>query len=185
MPFVLESDPATAPRAVLDLEGHPELDGAFLRGIALGPLPPLTVRLLRAPEAAFLDYFECPKAPVISARMKDRLIALGVDNIETVPCVIVDERGRQPVGGYQVLNVVGLLDLIDRDGSDLALWRSKVARIKRLALRNITAMPGLCRMAGYPDVLMLDDALGNALKAAGLLGLRLTPAEGWSDSHRF
>ncbi|WP_437306866.1 imm11 family protein [Sorangium sp. So ce388] len=129
------------------------------------------------------DYFELMRVPISSGRLRDALLGAGVDNVEYYPTLLVEPSG-QTVEGFYAINIVGLVDAIDRGASALVTDDDQIVRIDALTL-NEHAMGDLklFRLLGYRDILVVHAAVADAVRS--LVGVRLSPAQGWSDEHRF
>ncbi|WP_437277904.1 hypothetical protein WME90_42830 [Sorangium sp. So ce375] len=129
------------------------------------------------------DFFELMRVPIGSGRLRNALLGAGVDNVEYYPALLVESSGRT-MEGLQAMNVVGLVDAIDRGASALVSDDDQIVRIDALTL-NERAIGDLkiFRLLGYRDILVVHPAVADAVRS--LAGVRLSPAQGWSDEHRF
>ncbi|WP_097459735.1 hypothetical protein [Mangrovitalea sediminis] len=128
------------------------------------------------------DLFVLGGNPIASERLVDALKHAGVHNIEYFPAPI--ERPDETVTGYGILNIVGLVDCIDRRKSQYTSFAGQMFRMQHLELDE-SAIGDLLlfRPAGYTLLMLIHESVAGAL--AGLSGVLLPPATGWSDSHRF
>lgn len=198
MYYVLEMDLDVAVMAGFE-ESHPGHDLKWLRGRLFGAGErPQGLRVLieeaydeyeggesaeTTPPEPYPDFFELMRVPIGSERLRRALIQVGVDSVEYYPTSMVETSGRI-VTGHLALNVVGLVDAIDRAASDLVLEDDHIVRIRSLALReDATHGLRLFRLEGYLDILLVDQQVADAVRP--LSGVRLSPAQGWSDDYRF
>ena len=172
---VLEADVAVGPRAslVLPPEVHPL---PLLRGVAAPELDgaPLAV-VCDEPEAPLPDFFTSVLAPVVSRRMIEALLALGVDNFETFEVVIEDLGGERPPTGHVVLNVVGRVACIDLDRSEYTAFEGAPFKLEAMRLGPLPPRDlAMLRPDEWPLVILVSDRVAAGLRASGLTGLKLT-----------
>jgi hypothetical protein len=179
--FVLDADQSI--QIVGHIEDHNSggLANKFTRGHSLqaDEQPKnLSVRVELGPET-YPDLFMLQRTPVASSAFVARLRAAGIDNIEAFPAAIV-EPTRQILGHF-VLNVIGRVSCLDHANSDVTLYDGDVFRVNRLAIdATKTASLDLFRLDEFELLLLISRRGAETL--AGLRGVLLPPAEGWSDS---
>ncbi|RKG99963.1 hypothetical protein D7V97_30950 [Corallococcus sp. CA053C] len=185
MYFVLEQERETAFMVSFE-DANPGHDLKWSMGRLIPPDEKpsglkLTVEEVRD---AYPDYFTEVPVDFCSRRMRERLEAVGVDNIDYHPVEMVDEATGKHIDKYFAMNVLGRIVCMDRQRSQFTEWRKRIARIQSLVL-DPAAIQGMrvFRMNEYPDVIVVDGDVAEALR--GLPGVALRPAEGWSDAHRF
>src|SRR5690606_25529408 len=72
------------------------------------------------PEGYFPDYAVSDMGcSVVSTRLKILLESLGINNIQYFPASVVEREGKSPRQGYYAANIIGLLDCIDLDASEM------------------------------------------------------------------
>lgn len=119
--------------------------------------------------------------PIASTRLVHALEQAGVDNIEFYPAPI-ELRDETVIDGYGVLNVVGMVDCIDRQRSRYTTFAGRIFRLQQLQLKeSATAELLLFRPVGYELLMLADEKVAAAL--AGFSGVLVSPASGWSDNH--
>jgi hypothetical protein len=183
MLYVFERDMAiTVIGTVVD--PSEDLVSRFVEGSAIAPGEvdaPIRVDIETAPDA-YPDYFELQGVPIASARLIKALAAAGADNVVAYPAV-VDEYGKQ-IPGYSIMHVVGRVASMDLKKSECTQYRNKVARIKKLALvKKLPTELKMFRMDEKQAVILAAEDVAKAVK--GLPGVVVSPAEGWSDKHRY
>jgi hypothetical protein len=129
------------------------------------------------------DLFVLGGNPIVSARFVSALEQADVDNIEFYPTPIERKDGVVSVG-YGVLNIVGLVDCIDRQRSLYTTYAGSIFRLKHLELDE-TLIPDLLlfRPIDYELLMLVHERLAAAL--TGFTGVVLSPASGWNDNHIF
>jgi hypothetical protein len=141
----------------------------------------LRVMLEQAP-VELPDLFVLDGNPVASRRMLDALFRAGVDNIEFLPAPVAHPDGTRD--DYGVLNVLGLVKAIDHHASRYSGFAGRIVRMHELKLlRHVPTALRLFRPTSFRPI-MLGDA-GVAAALAGLSGVRVTPAQSWTDAHWF
>ena len=75
------------------------------------PTPPIRVQISTDYEEAehVLDWADAP--PVMSTRLYEALLALGIDNMQAFDAYIESEDGTRRIDGYKAVNVVGLVSM--------------------------------------------------------------------------
>lgn len=100
---LLNDIPAVGPGAGQEwFEGRP---------FAQTPAPPIRVQISTDYEEAehVLDWADAP--PVMSTRLYEALLALGIDNMQAFDAYIESEDGTRRIDGYKAVNVVGLVSM--------------------------------------------------------------------------
>ncbi len=130
------------------------------------------------------DYFELSAVPVVSENFVRHLEALAPENFQLFP-VTVKMPGRE-LSGYSIINVVGRVPAVDGDASDCKMYDGDIMRLNKLVLKkDLDRGLDLFRAEEYPLAIFISGAVKDALEAGSLTGMRITPADGWSDKHRF
>jgi hypothetical protein len=184
MRYVLERDMGIQIVGGVDDPDDTGLVSRFTRGTAIpaddAPRR-LDVTIEHAPEE-YPDYFELQQIPVVSDRFLSALRLAGVDNVAAY-AVELHEADRR-VSGYSVLNIVGRIACIDLDRSDCIRFGRSIARIQKLVLAADTqAEMKMFRAHEFQYLSLVDGTVHDAV--VGMLGVVVTPADGWSDGHRY
>ena len=121
--------------------------------------------------------------PLVSARFVHALEQAGAHNIEFYPALI-ERQDATVIDGYGVLNIVGLIDCIDRQRSRYTMFAGRIFRLQHLELDESLIHDQLIfRPAGYELLMLAHEKIAATL--TGFTGVSLPPASGWSDSHIF
>lgn len=183
--FALEQDRDTAFMAAFE-EAEPGHDLKYMSGRLISPeeQPKELTVFVDDPPDTYPDFFWTIRAVFCSQRMRERLTAAGVDNVEYFPVRIVEEESGREVPGYYLMNIVARISALDRDRAKVTEWRKRITRVQSLAL-NDAAIGGtkVFRLHEYPGIVFVSDDVAAAVRS--LPGVALRPAEGWNDAHRF
>lgn len=143
---------------------------------------PLHVPIQRLGEPMAFS-FALAFVPVVATRVAAMIDVTAPHAVQRFPI----EVGHQP-GEYEVLNVVRVVDAIDRERSEYLLWNpederadklGKFRQVERLVLRNdVQQDAGIFRPAGWEVVLIVSATLKRALEKFGNLGVCFRPLEG-------
>ncbi|WDE14160.1 Imm43 family immunity protein [Thalassomonas haliotis] len=160
----------------------------WLEGMKLASVPEQMFVTIENSPAALPDYFDVADAPVVSGDFINALSSAGADNFEAYP-VLVEING-QALSGFFALNIIGRVSALDQEKSDYVLDTSEdpedliIMRMKSMALKSEFIQSfHLFRLDEYQDVIIISESVKNKISA--LTGVKVSPAQGWSDSHRF
>lgn len=124
--------------------------------------------------------------PIISERFKQFLDSLGIDNIQYFEAAIIELEGEPAKSGYYAANIIGLIDCIDRDASDMDAEPDKdgeltvIFGIEKLVLKDNIAYQGyLFRAAHFTRLILVDEFLKQQIEESPLTGIRLVSPERW------
>ncbi len=67
---------------------------------------------------------------VVSERFKKFIDNLGIDNIEFFPATVIEKEGQAPKAGYYAANIIGLIECIDIDASEMRAKYNKEGELK-------------------------------------------------------
>jgi hypothetical protein len=125
----------------------------WMSGAKLEQLPPSPLVLQWSPESEDGTRLSYYSAGTVMMR-KDLVAALssaGIENIDTYPVVIHSTQGRPPCHDYVAVNILGVVDAINREASSI--------------------------IGDDPDLMFIESLAIDEKKAAGLLLFRLKDAE--------
>jgi hypothetical protein len=129
------------------------------------------------------DYFELDETPIVSARFLDIWKSLPIDNYQVFPVTV--QFPSSHLDGYYILNIVGLVSCIDREKSELNMYKHLIMRVRKLVLDKSDICLELFRIQEFSLAIMISERIKESLVQADLSGLLIKPAEGWNDEHRF
>src|SRR5690606_35137608 len=113
-------------------------DVSFDDGVSVaGAVAHARYTLTTPPDGRLCDHLSVGEIPslVLSGRLCALLGALGITNLEYVPLSLVDPFSGQTHERYRIANVIGVVDCVDRDASDLEFYADgDIEFIDRLVL---------------------------------------------------
>lgn len=123
---------------------------------------------------------------VVSERFRNLLVSLGVDNIQYYKATVLEREGEQAKEGYYAANIVGLVDCIDRDASQMRADYDDDGKldiiygINKLVLTEPMPECGLLiRAYAFTRLILIDDSLKDSIETNGITGVRLISPERW------
>ncbi|MFH0926170.1 MAG: DUF1629 domain-containing protein [bacterium] len=123
---------------------------------------------------------------VISERFKFFLDSLGIDNIQYVKATVIERDGEPAKPGYYAANILGLVDCIDRDASEMDAELDDdgeltiIFRIDKLVLKDdVFYQAPLFRTAHFTGLILLDETLKQKIDKSPLIGVRLVSPVRW------
>lgn len=122
-------------------------------------------------------------APIVSDRVKKILDDHLVDNIEYFPARIITRAGATPINNYFMMNILGLLDCIDFESSDLEVEEEDgevvdIDSVNELILKD-KSYGSIYRMYFFERVIVLEEPLRQALSSANITGMKIVSPEMW------
>lgn len=193
MYYVISYGPASDNGADLYMDPVPhknEREVEFTEGVKLGPLPVMTFKKRKGDKGVLLDYSGAtPSCPVVSARFKEALDSVGVDNIDYYPAHIVDEAKGKTHEGYYAANVIGMLSCLDKEKSVFTEMirppssedKDLVSSFEEMHLDyNKVQGAKIFRLYEMTSLIIVNEAIKQAVEKAKLRGLELHPVEGFS-----
>jgi hypothetical protein len=121
---------------------------------------------------------------LISKRFRQELAAAGVDNIQYIDAVIEDQVSKAVHDNYFVANVVGVIDCIDLSKSKLTMRIAPPDAIRDIEELHVdetrTGGSLLFRLDRWRPLVLVHESVQRKLAQAGLRGVGLAPAEGYS-----
>ena len=134
-------------------------------------------------DGVYPDFFTGIATAFCSEKTYQVLDKAGIQNIQYYPVVIIEEGGRH-VEGYYAMNILGRIACLDRSQSKCNYFEGEVVRIKSMVLEEslVHDIP-IFRLHELPDTILVNEKVANLI--AGLVGVHLSPAEGWNDNHLF
>lgn len=124
--------------------------------------------------------------PVMSQRLKDHLDNLGIDNIQYFEASIIEREGEDPKSGYYAANIIGLIDCIDRNSSEMDAETDDedeltiIYGIDKLVLNDVfSSNHTLFRAAYFTRIIVSDNLLYDKLYDSDVVGIRFVRPERW------
>jgi hypothetical protein len=145
----------------------------LIRGQPLEDVPPVRVSI-SAQSEGFSDLLELP-CLVVSEALRKVLERLGIDNIQYFPAELQIEYMDEPLDGYWLANVIGLVSCVDRDRSHFEPRFGSATG----ELRGFEVDPAqsyglrLFRLAEDPRLVVVSDQVRAAVAATTLRGVLL------------
>ncbi|WP_020405067.1 imm11 family protein [Hahella ganghwensis] len=121
--------------------------------------------------------------PIVSSALKNVLDQLGVDNIDYYPATVIEKPGAEPLQGFFACNILGMVNCIDFDASDLVVEIEEgevvdIYEVETLVL-NSKNYGLIYRVYFYERVIALEDPLASSLASQGFSGLKIMAPENW------
>jgi hypothetical protein len=123
---------------------------------------------------------------VVSERFKNLLTSLGVDNIQYYKATVIEREGEPAKEGYYTANIVGLVDCIDREASQMRADYDDdgnldiIYGISKLVLTQPMPECGsLIRAYPFTRLILVDESLKESIETSGITGLRLISPQRW------
>ncbi len=108
---------------------------------------------------------------IFSNKAVELLKALNIKNIEPLDFEIYDPEQDKTYGDYKVVNIVGLLDCVDLNNSDLKFYKSgNIKIIEKLVLdkNKIPEEIKIFRLGKFRFLIVVHDDIKKAFEAAGI-----------------
>ncbi len=110
---------------------------------------------------------------VFSSRLRELLDSIGINNIEYYKLEIVNPRSGKKFSDYYIANVVGLVDCVDREKSELKYFDDgDIKRIRKLVLdqSRIPSKLRIFRLAKRTILTVVHQSVKEVIESAGLTG---------------
>jgi len=121
---------------------------------------------------------------VVSEKLKQSFESAGIDNIQYFPASVIETEGQLAKKGFYAVNIVGLIDCIDKDASDMDSEenedgeRTIIYSIDKLVLKETDSNPGyLYRMAWFSGVILINENIASKFESS--VGIHFIPPERW------
>jgi len=123
---------------------------------------------------------------IMSERLKALLDSNGIDNIQYFPASVIEKDGEQAQYGYYAANIVGLVDCIDREASEMDAEEDDngelniIYSIEKLVLKNTETNHGpIYRAYPFTRLILIDSLFKEKFDSAGFTGIRLVDPDRW------
>lgn len=139
------------------------------------------------PQGYFPDYAVSDMGcSIVSTRMKILMESLGINNIQYFQASVIERKGESPKQGYYAANIIGLLDCIDLDASEMDAEednngkRSIIFSIDKLVLKtNMVEDYTLCRANHFTRLILIEEDLISSFEKAGIKGIKFISPSRW------
>ncbi len=108
-----------------------------------------------------------------SSRLRELLERIGVDNIEYCNLEIVDPRTGAKYSDYKIANVIGRVDCVDKEKSDLEYYDSGNIKYINKMIIDESKIPSelrIFRLAGMAVLPLVHQSVKDAITEAGITG---------------
>lgn len=127
------------------------------------------------PRGNWTDHLSVGEIPglVFSGRLCRLLQDMMLTNLQYFPLHIAHAPDGATGEGYWIVNVVGVVDCVDREASDLEYFKDgDIEFVNRLVLDEGKIPPGLdiFRLAGRSTLVVVSQTLKDAIVGAGMTG---------------
>ncbi len=121
-------------------------------------------------------------APIVSGKLKDLLDNLKVP-VQYFPVSIVEIEGAQTVQGFYAINVIGLVNCIDFNKSDLEVEEEDgeivdIIDVGTMVLKD-KRYGEIYRMYMFERVIVVEGYVADKLQELGISGMKLIQPEKW------
>ncbi len=120
--------------------------------------------------------------PIVSSRLKD-ILEVAADNINYYPARIIERVGEPPLTGYFAANIIGMIDCIDFEKSELEVEEEDgeiidIDDVETLVLKE-QGFARIYRMHLFERVIVADEKLSDMLISSNISGMKLVEPEKW------
>lgn len=121
------------------------------------------------------DHLSIPETTglVFSSKLRELMYTLRVDNIQYFDFEILNPKDGNRYTDYKIANIVGHVDCVDKENSDLKLWDDgDIKRIRKLVLDESRIPPELkiFRLSNRRILTVVHESVRNAILSAGITG---------------
>ena len=123
---------------------------------------------------------------VVSERFKQFLDSLNINTIEYFPATVIEQEGEPAKQGYYAANILGLIDCIDKDASDMDAEPNDegeitiIWSIDKLVLKQTPfSQEPIHRGAHFTRLILINELTKQQIEESGLTGIRLVAPERW------
>jgi hypothetical protein len=126
------------------------------------------------------------RVALVSARLREAMVAFGVQDIEYLPVTIFNHKNRVASDSHVIARALNLVDAIDRDKSVFRphpFLEDRLDAVEKLVLDS-TRVPehkSVFRLVGYPELIVVTAALARALDNGNFTGLKWLPLDEYRE----
>lgn len=124
---------------------------------------------------------------VVSEHFKKHIESLGIDNIQYFRPSVIEREGEVAKQGYYAANIIGLVDCIDREASEMDAEYNDdddelniIYSIDKLVLKALPFSHGtLYRAFSFSRLILIDESLKLKFEQSTIEGTKLISPERW------
>jgi len=164
----------------------------LLEGDPIAEQFPETVRLKFSPSypdnIRLYDFVDNTKlVRIVSKRVRAIFDQFSIDQVEYIPVEIMDHRGNLASSDYFLMNVMNTQPIIDMERAKYKMCTIEEDQIShfaeiRLTTEQVDMNASIFRSDRQASLYFMTDDVVQAIKAAGLTGLKVVKAEGWDTN---
>ena len=153
---------------------------------------PETVRLKFSPSypdnIRLYDFIDNTKSVrIVSKRVRAIFEQFSIDQVEYIPVEIMDHQGNLASNDYFLMNVMNTQPIIDMERAKYKMCTIEEDQISHFAEIRLTTEladkdASIFRSDRQASLYFMTDDVVQAIKAAGLTGLKVVKAEGWDTN---
>ncbi|MCG8313632.1 MAG: hypothetical protein MI976_10480 [Pseudomonadales bacterium] len=129
------------------------------------------------------DFFDST-VPLMSKRMVQAIESLGIDNFDSYPVIIKEQNTENEWHDYLAINIIGLVDAIDREKSDIDEDDDYV--FHSTVIDNSRTHGLYCfRLYRGSDLLVVHEKIAKALIKMNLKGVLIIKTEDYDEDDYF
>ncbi len=122
-------------------------------------------------------------APIVSERLKNLLDNMKIQ-LQYFPVSIIEKEGAQPSSGYYAINIVGLVNCIDFDSSDLEIEEEDGEIVDIIDVGTVVLKDQnfgeIYRLFLFERVIVIEGYFAQSLQEIGISGMKLIEPEKWN-----
>lgn len=139
------------------------------------PITQAIYSLMEPLNGRLTDHLSISEIPglVLSNKVCQLLESLKISNFQRFPLTIFDTEKKEIAGGYSIVNVIGVVDCVDQDVSDLEYYDDgDIEFIDKLVLKeeNIPEGADIFRLARRTTLVIVSQKLKDAIEQAAMTG---------------
>lgn len=170
---------------MMSLVGHTEETGtlSWIAGNTFEAPLKLQTLLLDPKSGANLPDFFDTTVPVISNRIIDFLVNLGIDNMDTYPVVLRNKVSGEEILDYSAVNVIGCIDPMNLEASEYRLRFGKPYFTGAIVIDESKVNgSSFFRTLYGPGFIVISQRIADALKTETWSGILFQPTEDYEGA---
>lgn len=129
------------------------------------------------------DFFDS-SVPLMSEKMVQILVSLGIDNFDSYPVIIKEENTNKEWNNYLAINFIGLVDAIDHEKSNIDETDDYIFHSVVID-ENRTMNLECFYLTNGPKYLVVREKIAKALMGKNLTGIMIIKAEDYDHDNYF